>query len=136
MNSTYCQPFQSSPFVVNDYECPCAHSSANKTIMAANVEFYNQALESVYLTYKAQNFPTFGVAYQPLAVDILSFPIEVISNIGMYCFHTSVLTLIASSNNLFFHRLFSSGAYGTPMVGKNDLVKFRLLCTLMVWKLH
>ncbi|KAH8548110.1 hypothetical protein BGW37DRAFT_461495 [Umbelopsis sp. PMI_123] len=89
MNSTYCQPFQSSPFVVNDYECPCAHSSANKTIMAANVEFYNQALESVYLTYKAQNFPTFGVAYQPLAVDILSFPIEVISNID--CFHPALM---------------------------------------------
>lgn len=50
--------------------------------MAANVEFYNQALKSVYMTYAAQNFPNFGVAYQPLPVDIMSFPIDAISNIG------------------------------------------------------
>jgi phospholipase B1, membrane-associated len=82
MNSSYCKPFQNSVFVVHDYECPCAHSLANQATMAANVELYNQALKSVYLTYAAQNFPTFGVAYQPLPVDIMSFPIEAISNIG------------------------------------------------------
>lgn len=84
-NSTYCQPFQSSPFVVHDYECPCGHSVVNQTIMAANVALYNQALESVYFTYKAQNFPNFAVAYQPLPVDIMSFPIDAISDIGSYC---------------------------------------------------
>jgi phospholipase B1 len=82
VNSSYCKPFQNSPFVVHDYECPCAHSLANQTTMAANVEFYNQALKSVYMTYAAQNFPNFGVAYQPLPVDIMSFPINAISNIG------------------------------------------------------
>lgn len=51
--------------------------------MAQNVNLYNQALQSVYYTYTAMNFSTFAVAYQPLPVDILSFPITAISNIGM-----------------------------------------------------
>ncbi|KAI8576220.1 hypothetical protein K450DRAFT_214495 [Umbelopsis ramanniana AG] len=89
MNSSYCKPFQNNAFVVHDYECPCAHSMANQTAMAANVEFYNQALKSVYSTYAAQNFPTFGVAYQPLPVNIMSFPIEAISNID--CFHPALM---------------------------------------------
>jgi len=84
MNSSYCQPFQNSPFVVHDYECPCAHTVANQTIMRENVDLYNQALQSVYLTYKAQNFPTFAVAYQPLPVNVMSFPINAISDIGNF----------------------------------------------------
>ncbi|KAG2174358.1 hypothetical protein INT43_004381, partial [Umbelopsis isabellina] len=87
--SDYCEPFRNSSFVLHDYECPCAHSAANQTIMAQNVELYNQALQSVYYTYKAMNFPTFAVAYQPLPVDILSFPITAISNID--CFHPSLM---------------------------------------------
>ncbi|KAG2178685.1 hypothetical protein INT44_001838, partial [Umbelopsis vinacea] len=107
LNSSYCKPFQNNAFVVHDYECPCAHSIANQTSMAANVEFYNQALKSVYLTYAAQNFPTFGVAYQPLPVNIMSFPIQAISNI----------------EQIFFNRLFSSSTDGTRMASENDMVR-------------
>jgi hypothetical protein len=119
--SSYCEPFKDSPFVLHDYECPCAHSTANQTIMAQNVDLYNQELQSVYYTYKAMNFPTFAVAYQPLPVDIMSFPITAISNIGMCNSKSSLpqnISLIQSS----ITRLLSSIVDCTSMAGEDGLV--------------
>ncbi|KAI8368759.1 hypothetical protein BD560DRAFT_330800 [Blakeslea trispora] len=86
----YCRPIQGSSFVGHDHMCECSHSVANRTLMASLFPQYNSVLQGV-----SQHFQTSGeddnftVVFQPLLIDILSFPIQAISNID--CFHPSVL---------------------------------------------
>ncbi|CAO0789755.1 unnamed protein product [Mucor circinelloides] len=88
----YCQPIPGSNFVGHDHECECSHSAANLTIMSDLFPQYNQALQGVAEHFQSSVFEAdqkFAVVYQPLLVDIFSFPIEAISNID--CFHPSTL---------------------------------------------
>ncbi|KAG0185992.1 DnaJ (Hsp40), sub C, member 2 [Apophysomyces sp. BC1034] len=88
----YCQPFDRSSFVLNNYECSCAHTAANRTIIHNLLPSYNEALQDIalhYQTLQQTSNQSFAVAYQPLLVDINSFPIEAISNVD--CFHPSVI---------------------------------------------
>jgi phospholipase B1 len=75
--TNYCQPIKGSSFIGHDHECECSHSIANLTIMNQNFPAYNQALQQVVAHYKEPN-DTFAVIYQPLLVDIMSFPIQAI----------------------------------------------------------
>lgn len=72
----YCQPFPRSSFVMHDHECECAHSEANRTIMRTLTPQYNTALESIVFRYQSND--TFAVVFQPLKMDVSSFPIQVI----------------------------------------------------------
>ncbi|KAJ8663321.1 hypothetical protein O0I10_000560 [Lichtheimia ornata] len=83
----YCQPFPRSSFVMHDHECECAHSEANRTIMRTLTPQYNTALESIVSRYPSND--TFAVVFQPLKMDVSSFPIQVISDVD--CFHPSVV---------------------------------------------
>ncbi|KAI9362779.1 hypothetical protein BD770DRAFT_315966 [Pilaira anomala] len=88
----YCQPIKGSSFIGHDHECECSHSDTNRTIMSDVFPHYNTALEGIAEHYKSisdETQSTFAVVYQPLLVDIMSFPIEAISNID--CFHPSAL---------------------------------------------
>lgn len=75
--TNYCQPIKGSSFIGHDHECECSHSADNLTIMDQNFPAYNQALQQVVAHYKEPN-DTFAVIYQPLLVDIMSFPIQAI----------------------------------------------------------
>jgi len=77
----YCQPIPGSNFVGHDHECECSHSAANLTIMSDLFPQYNQALQGVAEHFQSSVFEAdqkFAVVYQPLLVDIFSFPIEAI----------------------------------------------------------
>lgn len=77
----YCQPIAGSNFVGHDHECECSHSAANLTIMSDLFPQYNQALQGVAEHFQSSVFEAdqqFAVVYQPLLVDIFSFPIEAI----------------------------------------------------------
>lgn len=90
---SYCQPIKGSTFVGHDHECECSHSVENRTVMSNLFPAYNTALEGIAQYYQnmSLNIPDsqFAVVFQPLLVDIMSFPIEAISNID--CFHPSAL---------------------------------------------
>ncbi|ORY97716.1 hypothetical protein BCR43DRAFT_437435 [Syncephalastrum racemosum] len=81
----YCQPFPRTSFVLHNYECTCAHTEANRTLIASLVPQYNIALKALAQAYTTND--SFAVIYQPLQPDILSFPIDAISNVD--CFHPS-----------------------------------------------
>ncbi|KAI8147093.1 hypothetical protein BJV82DRAFT_553010 [Fennellomyces sp. T-0311] len=83
----YCQPFPTSDFVMHDHECMCAHTAINRTIMSTLTPQYNLGLEGIVKSARSND--SFAVVYQPLKVDILSFPIEAISDVD--CFHPSEL---------------------------------------------
>ncbi|KAI7882061.1 hypothetical protein K492DRAFT_128088 [Lichtheimia hyalospora FSU 10163] len=72
----YCQPFPRSSFVMHNHECECAHSEANRTIMRTLTPQYNTALETIVSRYPSND--TFAVVFQPLKMDVSSFPIQVI----------------------------------------------------------
>lgn len=77
----YCQPIKGSSFIGHDHECECSHSDTNRTIMSDVFPHYNTALEGIAEHYKSisdETQSTFAVVYQPLLVDIMSFPIEAI----------------------------------------------------------
>lgn len=76
----YCHPFARSDFVLSDHECGCAHSAANRTIMAQLMPQYNAALSRIASFYQNPMYSndTFGVVYRALPVDINSFPIQAI----------------------------------------------------------
>ncbi|CAO3599917.1 unnamed protein product [Absidia cylindrospora] len=78
--ASYCQPFPRNDFVLHDHECGCAHSEANRTIMANLLPQYNTALERIASFYQSPMYAndSFAVVYHPLPVDILSFPIQAI----------------------------------------------------------
>ncbi|KAI9279824.1 hypothetical protein BY458DRAFT_431487 [Sporodiniella umbellata] len=73
----YCQPIKFSNFVGHDHECECSHTETNLTIMNDNFAGYNKAIQQVVSKYNEPN-DTFAVIYQPLLVDIMSFPIQAI----------------------------------------------------------
>ncbi|KAI9322740.1 hypothetical protein BX666DRAFT_1849325 [Dichotomocladium elegans] len=77
----YCQPFEGSTFVMHDHECMCAHSDANRTIMSELTPQYNAALEEIVGRYPPND--SFAVVYQPLKMDISTFPIEAIRYVYM-----------------------------------------------------
>ncbi|KAI7888762.1 uncharacterized protein EV154DRAFT_544821 [Mucor mucedo] len=90
--TSYCQPIKGSTFIGHDHECECSHSDQNRTMMSDLFPAYNTALEGIaqhYQNLTADIDPSFAVVFQPLLVDIMSFPIEAISNID--CFHPSAL---------------------------------------------
>lgn len=77
----YCQPIKGSNFIGHDHECECSHSDQNRTIMSDLFPAYNTALEGVAKYYQSDTFKDeqdFAVVFQPLLVDIMSFPIEAI----------------------------------------------------------
>lgn len=77
----YCQPIRGSNFIGHDHECECSHSTYNRTIMSDLFPQYNQALEGVAQHFQSSVFEAdqqFAVVYQPLLVDIFTFPIEAI----------------------------------------------------------
>ncbi|CAO3666370.1 unnamed protein product [Rhizopus stolonifer] len=86
--TSYCEPIKGSSFIGHNHECECSHSEANLTIMNNYFPAYNEALQQVVSHYKEPS-DDFAVIYQPLLVDVMSFPIEAISNID--CFHPSAL---------------------------------------------
>ncbi|KAG1234511.1 hypothetical protein G6F68_002725 [Rhizopus microsporus] len=85
----YCRPIKGSNFIGHDHECECSHSEANRTIMNTLFPEYNAALLQAVNYYRQPPSNAFAVVYQPLLVDIMSFPIQAISNID--CFHPSTL---------------------------------------------
>lgn len=92
MFPSYCRPIKGSDFIGHDHECECSHSDANRTIMSNLFPQYNAALQNVAQHYQDATFASntdFAVVFQPLLVDIMSFPIQAISNID--CFHPSTL---------------------------------------------
>lgn len=72
----YCEPFPRSTFVLHNYECECAHTQANRTIMANFTPQYNLQLQQIVQSYAPND--TFAVVYQPLNINITSFPIDAI----------------------------------------------------------
>jgi hypothetical protein len=77
----YCQPIKGSSFVGHDHECECSHSDYNRTIMSDLFPHYNTALQGVTHHFQDAIFASdqsFAVVFQPLLVDIMSFPIEAI----------------------------------------------------------
>ncbi|KAI7899805.1 uncharacterized protein BX663DRAFT_532615 [Cokeromyces recurvatus] len=77
----YCRPIKGSDFIGHDHECECSHSEYNRTIMSTHFPEYNVALKNVVENYQTDQFlsdQTFGVVFQPLLVDIMSFPIQAI----------------------------------------------------------
>lgn len=74
----YCRPIKGSNFIGHDHECECSHSEANRTIMNTLFPEYNEALLQAVNYYRQPPSDTFAVVYQPLLVDIMSFPIQAI----------------------------------------------------------
>ncbi|CAO3634601.1 unnamed protein product [Mucor fragilis] len=102
----YCQPIPGSNFVGHDHECECSHSAANLTIMSDLFPQYNQALQGVAQHFQSSVFEAdqqFAVVYQPLLVDIFSFPIEAIryDTVVEACVQTT--QLLGCSNIDCFH---------------------------------
>lgn len=75
----YCQPIKGSSFIGHDHECECSHSVYNRTIMSNLFPQYNEQLINV-TNYFQTTYPsdTFAVVFQPLLIDIMSFPIQAI----------------------------------------------------------
>ncbi|GAA5801437.1 hypothetical protein HPULCUR_006883 [Helicostylum pulchrum] len=104
----YCQPIKGSSFVGHDHECECSHSDTNRTIMSDVFPHYNTALQGIAQYYQSvtdEKNSQFGVVFQPLLVDIMTFPIEAISNID--CFHPSALAH-AWLSKMFWNMMFMS----------------------------
>jgi hypothetical protein len=79
--SSYCQPIKGSDFIGHDHECECSHSIANRTIMSDLFPQYNEVLQGVAQHYQDPTFAAnqdFAVVFQPLLVDIMTFPIQAI----------------------------------------------------------
>ncbi|ORE15083.1 hypothetical protein BCV71DRAFT_186087 [Rhizopus microsporus] len=74
----YCRPIKGSNFIGHDHECECSHSEANRTIMNTLFPEYNAALLQAVNYYRQPPSNAFAVVYQPLLVDIMSFPIQAI----------------------------------------------------------
>ncbi|KAI9481391.1 MAG: hypothetical protein EXX96DRAFT_481185 [Benjaminiella poitrasii] len=77
----YCRPIKGSDFIGHDHECECSHSVYNRTIMSTYFPQYNAALQGVVQHYQSEEFladQSFAVVFQPLLVDIMSFPIQAI----------------------------------------------------------
>lgn len=95
----YCQPFPRSSFVMHDHECECAHSETNRTIMRTLTPQYNRALESIVSRYQPND--TFAVVFQPLKMDVASFPIQVIRYVILMSFHHETYIIAASDVDCF-----------------------------------
>ncbi|CAO3607775.1 unnamed protein product [Cunninghamella echinulata] len=74
--------------IKNNRMCSCSAPSNHETMDALSAQ-YNQKLKAIAEKYKPQPNGTFGVVYHPANVDIMSFPIEALSNYD--CFHPSVV---------------------------------------------
>ncbi|KAI8968248.1 hypothetical protein BDF20DRAFT_908042 [Mycotypha africana] len=74
----YCTPIPMSDFIGHDHECECSHSEYNRTIMSDMFPKYNDALQNIVKQYQVTKDPNFAVVFQPLYIDIMSFPIEAI----------------------------------------------------------
>jgi hypothetical protein len=79
--TSYCQPIKGSDFIGHDHECECSHTDANRTIMSDLFPQYNAALQGVAQHYQDPSFESvtdFAVVFQPLLINIMSFPIQAI----------------------------------------------------------
>ncbi|KAI9302921.1 GDSL-like Lipase/Acylhydrolase-domain-containing protein [Cunninghamella echinulata] len=74
--------------IKNNRMCSCSAPSNHETMDELSAQ-YNQKLKAIAEKYKPQPNGTFGVVYHPANVDIMSFPIEALSNYD--CFHPSVV---------------------------------------------
>ncbi|KAG2233944.1 hypothetical protein INT48_009757 [Thamnidium elegans] len=88
-NQDYCKPFQSSDFIINSVECPCALDKKYRPKMDLVSVGYTQQLRNIYEKYKPMQTDSFGVMFSPANIDISSFPVNGLSNID--CFHPSTL---------------------------------------------
>ncbi|KAG9292438.1 hypothetical protein G9A89_015308 [Geosiphon pyriformis] len=103
----YCRWFKDLPQV--QFGCPCAFlpgqiGKKKRQEMDKVTVLYKSAIERIAMEYaqKHNRDPSFAVVYQPIDVNLTTFPIEAVSNID--CFHPSLNThaLMAKSlwNNL------------------------------------
>lgn len=74
--------------IKNNNECGCSAPENHQSMDELSVQ-YNQKLQAIAEKYKPQVNGTFGVVYHHANVDIMSFPIEALSNYD--CFHPSVV---------------------------------------------
>ncbi|KAG1176305.1 hypothetical protein G6F70_005555 [Rhizopus microsporus] len=81
----YCPP---NGILENTKECACGTSEEGLKAMDATSEAYNKQLEKIAAKYPGKPGGSFAVMYSPAPIDILSFPIDAISNID--CFHPSL----------------------------------------------
>ncbi|KAI8344745.1 hypothetical protein BC941DRAFT_497949, partial [Chlamydoabsidia padenii] len=84
----YCRMTNNDPSTIkNMKECACSADKDHKAMddLAAS---YNQQLISIASKYKAQPNGTFAVVYRPANINIMSFPIDALSNYD--CFHPSL----------------------------------------------
>jgi phospholipase B1 len=72
--------------IKNLKECSC-HADADHKSMDDLAASYNQQLITIANKYKAQPGGTFAVVYHPANINIMSFPIDALSNYD--CFHPS-----------------------------------------------
>lgn len=72
--------------IKNLKECAC-HADADHKSMDDLAASYNEQLITIANKYKAQPNGTFAVVYRPANINIMSFPIDALSNYD--CFHPS-----------------------------------------------
>ncbi|KAI7864703.1 hypothetical protein BDF14DRAFT_1731692 [Spinellus fusiger] len=79
---SYCRPFSMLTFSMQNNVCECAHTTANRTMMRDILSSYNSALQNVVEHFNSPQYASesdsFGIFFQPLSADVLSFPIEAI----------------------------------------------------------
>ncbi|KAG0743573.1 hypothetical protein G6F62_004488 [Rhizopus arrhizus] len=81
----YCKP---NLILNNKLECSCFGSSDKLASMDSVSDGYNQQLQAIAAKYPGKPGGTFAVMYSPAPIDILSFPIDALSNLD--CFHPSL----------------------------------------------
>ncbi|KAI9478661.1 MAG: hypothetical protein EXX96DRAFT_571769 [Benjaminiella poitrasii] len=113
----YCVP---NGFLKNTDECQCFSSAENMAKMDAISDAYNQKLQAIADKYKGKPNGTFAVMYSPAPIDILSFPIDALSNID--CFHPSLKghQWIAKT---FWNQMFLNSASKPTVMKFQDNVK-------------
>ncbi|ORZ13271.1 hypothetical protein BCR42DRAFT_330935 [Absidia repens] len=83
----YCRMSNNDPSTIKNLkECACS-ADKNHKAMDDLAAAYNQQLISIADKYKAQPNGTFAVIYRPANINIMSFPIDALSNYD--CFHPS-----------------------------------------------
>ncbi|KAI8084633.1 uncharacterized protein BX664DRAFT_266357 [Halteromyces radiatus] len=83
----YCVMTNNDPSTIRNLkECSCSADS-NHQAMDELAASYNVKLQALAEKYKAQPNGTFAVVYRPANVNIMSFPIDALSNYD--CFHPS-----------------------------------------------
>ncbi|KAG1047236.1 hypothetical protein G6F43_010304 [Rhizopus delemar] len=83
----YCKP---TSFIAKDIGCRCLNTLSSTLNMIRYYIAYDKQLQTIAEKYRGEPGGMFAVMYNPVEIDILSFPIDAFSNFD--CFHPSLKT--------------------------------------------